>query len=86
MVTREANPVEWSLWMDELREAHEHLGGLIDKLAVGQNYDESRFRVDMGHVMAHLNRAWARRNVERQLTDAEWEEFREYQRDLPPIA
>ncbi|MDB6045948.1 MAG: hypothetical protein JWM63_4499 [Gammaproteobacteria bacterium] len=86
MITREANPVEWTLWMDELSEAHEHLGGLIDKLAVGQDYDESCFRVDIGHVMAHLNRAWARRNVERQLTDEEWEKFREYQRDLSPIA
>jgi hypothetical protein len=72
--------------MDELREAHEHLGGLIDKLAIGQDYDESRFRVDMGHVIANLNRASARRNVERQLTDEECEKFREYQHNLPPIA
>lgn len=49
-------------------------------------YDESRLRVDLGHSAAHLNRAWARRNFTRDLTDEEWDAFREYPQDLRPIA
>ena len=45
-----------------------------------------RLRVDMGHILAHLNRAWARRNCTRDLTDEEWDAFREYPQDLRPIA
>jgi hypothetical protein len=40
----------------------------------------------MGHVMAHLNRPWARRNMGRELTNSEWEALREYPEDLKPIA
>ena len=54
--------------VDELSEAHEHLGVLISKLGSASEYDEEWLRVDMGHLMAHLNRAWARRNCARSLT------------------
>jgi hypothetical protein len=86
MINRDENPVQWVLWLEELQEAHEHLGELIGKLSADSEYDESELRVDMGHVMAHLNRAWARRNSTADLTDEEFESFREYQQDLRPIA
>jgi hypothetical protein len=86
MIKPDANPVEWALLVDELSDAHEHLGDLIKRIMGDASYDESGFRVDMGHVMAHLNRAWARRDIERSLTDAEWEAFREYHAELRPIA
>ena len=86
MINPKHNPVEWTLLIDELMEVHEHLGALISKLGNEPEYDEEWFRVDMGHLMAHLNRAWARRNCARELTDEEWERFREYPQDLPPIA
>jgi hypothetical protein len=86
MIDPKHNPVEWALFIDELSEAHEHLGALISKLGSEPDDDEEQFRVDMGHLMAHLNRAWARRNCARALTDEEWEQFREYPQDLPPIA
>ena len=41
------NPVEWALLIDELSEAHEHLGRLISKLASTPEYDEELFRVDI---------------------------------------
>jgi hypothetical protein len=81
MINRDDNPVRWALWVDELKEAHEHLGMLIDELTAGRSYDESRLRVDMGHVMAHLNRSWARRNSAADLTDKGFESFREVRRD-----
>jgi hypothetical protein len=40
-------------------DAHEHLGALISKLGNEPEYDEEWFCIDMGHLMAHLNRAWA---------------------------
>lgn len=86
MINPKHNPVEWALFVDELSEAHEHLGALLSKLGSVSQYDEEWFRVDMGHLMAHLNRAWARRNYARALTDEEWEQFREYPQDLLPIA
>jgi hypothetical protein len=27
MINRGDNPVQWALWLDELNQAHEHLGG-----------------------------------------------------------
>ena len=86
MINRDDNPVQWTLWLAELQEAHEHLANLIETLSSDRNYDESRLRVDMGHIMAHLNRCWARRNSTSDLTDEEFEAFREYPRDLRPIA
>lgn len=86
MINRDDNPVQWVLLLDELNEAHEHLGKMISELTAQPDYDEARLRVDMGHIMAHLNRAWARRNCTRDLTDQEWEAFREYPEDLRPIA
>jgi hypothetical protein len=86
MIDPKHNPVEWALFIEELSDAHEHLGALISRLESAPDYDEEWFRVDMGHLMAHLNRAWARRNHTRALTDEEWEQFREYPQDLRPIA
>lgn len=86
MINRDDNPVQWVLWLDELQEARDHLGKLIESLNAERDYDESRLRVDMGHVMAHLNRSWARRNSTSDLTDEEFESFREYPQDLRPIA
>ena len=82
MINHNDNPVQWALLIEELNEAHEHLGKLISEMTTDTEYDESRLRVDMGHTVAHSNRAWARRD----LTDAEWDAFREFPRDLRPIA
>ena len=86
MINRNDNPVQWALLIGELNEAHEHLGKLISEMTTDTTYDESHLRVDMGHIVAHLNRAWVRRNCIRDLTDEEWDAFREYPQDLRPIA
>jgi len=86
MINANQNPVQWTLLVDELNEARQHLETLVSEMMTDTDFGESRFAVDMGHVMAHLNRAWARRNHTRELTDAEWETFREYPQDLRPIA
>jgi len=86
MINSRDNPVQWASLVQELADASEHLEGLINKLQFDASYDEDRLRIDLGHVMAHLNRAWASRNLTRKLTDQEWESFRDYPKDLPPIA
>ena len=86
MINRDDNPVQWALFMDELEEAREHLEKLIAVIMTDRTYDEERLRIDMGHLAAHLSRAWARRNCTRDLTDEEWESWREYPQDLRPIA
>jgi hypothetical protein len=86
MINRNENPVEWVLLLDELDEAHDHLGDLIAQMTAEPDYDEARLQLNMGHIMAHLNRAWAKRSYTRALTDQEWEAFRNYPQDLPPIA
>jgi len=78
--------VEWSSLVDELADAQERIGDLIKRMMQDPHYDENAYRVDMGHVMAHLNRAWARRSIDRELTESEWATFREYHEDLKPIA
>jgi hypothetical protein len=83
MIKRDTDTTAWTLFMDQLIEAHDHLGDLIEKLAIDHDYDESSFRVDMEHVAAHLNRAWASRNIPRDITEEEWARFRDHRSDLP---
>jgi hypothetical protein len=33
MINRDDNPVQWVLFLDELEEAHEHLGKLVADMA-----------------------------------------------------
>lgn len=86
MINGNENPVQWTLLVDELNEAREHLETLVSQMTTDPGFSESRLAVDIGHIMAHLNRAWARRDHTRELTDEEWEAFREYPQDLRPIA
>ena len=48
--------------MYELTDAHEHLGELIAQINAAGEIDEPDFAVFLGHVFAHLNRAWHGRN------------------------
>jgi hypothetical protein len=69
-----------------LEDAHEHLGNLIKSIQVDPQYGDPEFAVDLGHVVAHLNRAWFCRNHSENLTEAQWEVARAYPKDLEPIA
>lgn len=86
MINRDTNPVGWSLLLNELEDAHEHLGNLIRDMSSGTEHSEEEYAIDLGHVYAHLNRAWRRRNVAEDLTDDEWEQARGFPEDLMPIA
>jgi hypothetical protein len=84
MITKENAPVGWAMLMYELEDAKEHLAQLISDVSSAPEYGEEAFRVDLGHVFSHLNRAWHRRNTPEDLNDAEWEQASQYPTDLSP--
>ena len=86
MINVRDHPVGWGQLMDNLEDAHEHLGKLITEMQADPKYGDPEFAVDLGHVVAHLNRAWFCRNYSENLTDAEWEVARGFPKDLEPIA
>ena len=85
MIKREDHPVGWAMLSYELADAHEHLGNLIKRLAEDFDYSEETLRVDLGHVYAHLNRAWYQRNTPHGLPQSEWDRASQYPSDLDPI-
>ena len=86
MLDRSKHPVGWALFVDELNDAHEHLGNLIKEMLNDPEYEDSNLRVDLGHVLAHLYRAWNCRDCTEGPSDVEWEAGRAAPRDLEPIA
>ncbi len=72
MISKKRDPVAWASLMYELEDAKEHLENLITDLEKDPEYDEPNLQVDLGHVYAHLNRAWHRRNMKEDFTDEEW--------------
>ena len=86
MINRHDHPVGWALFHDELSDAHEHLESLLGALERDPDYGEEALRVDLGHILAHLHRAWYRRNCPEDITNEQWEQSRETPRDLDPLA
>ncbi len=87
MLAKAKHPVAWAMWVDELSDAHEHLGDLIDQIVAESSLDEDEFRILLGHVVSHLNRAWHGRDDPR-LDDLSAEAFSERSRfpvDLVPV-
>ena len=80
------HPTAWAFFMRDLRDAHEHLGNLIRELESDSAYDEPELRIDLGHVYAHLNRAWQRRDMTRDFSDEEWIRAGAFPDDLEPMA
>jgi hypothetical protein len=72
LIDKENAPVAWAGLMYELEDAQEHLAALISKMNSAEAYDETDFRLELGHVFAHLNRAWYRRDQPDGLSDEQW--------------
>lgn len=86
MINRNENPVGWAMFLTDLEDAHEHLGNLLKEISAEPDYGEPELRIDLGHVYAHLNRAWSRRLIEEDFTDSEWEAASAFPIDLDPVA
>jgi hypothetical protein len=87
MINRDFHPKGWSFLLDDLEDAHAHLGGLLKEIQADPEYSEAEFRIGLGHVYAHLNRAWRRRDIPEDFTDEEeWRRAGAFPDDLEPIA
>ena len=86
MINSKDNPIEWCQLMNELGDAHEHLGDLIKEMQEHGQIEIESYSVDIAHVFAHLNRAWNSREFKGEMSDDDWERFRSYPDDLEPLA
>lgn len=87
MISQNNTPVAWAMFLDELDDASEHLAEMIDDLANDVDYDEENFRIALGHIYAHLNRAWNNRHTASDEYDSNtWFEARQFPDDLEPLA
>ena len=87
MLNRTEHPVAWALLMYQLGNAHEHLGDLIKQMMEDTEFDENDYRVHLGHVFAHLNRAWHQRGDTHLDVESEelWNERSKFPVDLSPV-
>ena len=83
MIDRNKDVVEWALLGTSLSEAREHLGTLLKDMD-SPDFDEVSFGCQLSHVYSHLNRAWNGRDRRGPMTDADYERFIHYPRDLVP--
>ena len=73
MINSKKNPVEWAGLMYELDDLQEHLESLIAQMNTAGEIKSEENRVQIGHIYAHLNRAWNSRNTvtETEVNDLE---------------
>jgi hypothetical protein len=79
------NHIAWSQFIYELEDAKEHLENLLKEIQADGEYGEEELRVDLGHVYAHLNRAWNSRNTEKEINEKEWENNSKFPVDIEPV-
>jgi hypothetical protein len=85
MINAKDDYASWALLVTELDDAQEHLKALIEQLSTDGDCAEDEFAVQLGHVYAHLNRAWHSRNQHQSITREQWAAFSAYPRDLEPV-
>ena len=85
MIDREQHPVSWALLMYELEDAQEHLAKLIASLSARPDFSETDLRIELGHVYAHLNRAWFRRDQTEDFPESDWEKASRCPDDIEPV-
>ncbi len=89
MIDRTSDPVAWARLVHDLEDAREHLSDLLLRITDHALYGEPELRVDLGHVYAHLNRAWNLRNVpdaaSRGFGPDEWDAWSRFPTDLAPV-
>ena len=85
MINSKDNQVEWASLMYELEDAREHLESLVNQMPEKGIIDEVDYSVDLGHVFAHLNRAWNTRHLKQQIPKEQWAEYSGFPNDLEPV-
>jgi hypothetical protein len=86
MINERDNPVAWAMLLTELDEAREHLEALIKQMSESGAIDEeSEFPVYLGHIYAHLNRAWHSRNQDESISEDQWPLYSQFPKDINPV-
>ena len=63
IISAEGDFLTWVMILDQLDEAHVHLGELVRKIHADQQFDEVDVMVQLGHIYGHLNRFWHGRKI-----------------------
>ena len=88
MTDKTADPVAWALFVTELEDAADALATVLREVE-RDGYGEPELRVDLGHVYAHLNRAWHSRNATDEAalgpTDEQEWAWSRFPSDLDPV-
>jgi len=83
MITKKDHYAEWALLMHELDDAKEHLETLMREMTEDSDFAEEDYRVQLGHIYSHLNRAWNTRDrVGTEWTDEQFQEFSQFPSDI----
>jgi hypothetical protein len=85
MINKKENPEEWSQFLYELSDAQEHLGDLIKSISANGCIETEEFAIDLGHVFAHLNRAWNSRNHIGEVSESQYHKNSQFPDDLNPV-
>jgi len=82
MISNKDNPVQWALMVMSLDDARDHLAALTEQMAEEGGIEEQEFKVQLGHVYAHLNRCWNSRNLPNGIPDDKFAEMSQVLEDL----
>ena len=85
MINSKDHHLAWSGLLNELDEAREHLDDLVKEMNAAGAIEDSEFAVYLGHVFAHLNRAWHSRNQDAAVSLEQWPSFSQFPSDLRPV-
>ena len=82
MINLKNNPVEWAGLLYELDDLKEHLEILINEMGENGEIQDESYKVQIGHLYAHLNRAWNSRNSTSDEVEKEFEKLTEFPQDI----
>ena len=88
MIDKDSAPEAWAMFSCELEDAAEALATLLSEMQE-DGFGEPELRVNLGHVYAHLNRAWHSRNAAASAaldpSDEQRETWTRFPTDLSPV-
>ena len=82
MINIKKNPVEWAGLMYELDDLQEHLESIIKEMNQAGKISAEEYRVQIGHLYAHLNRAWNSRNATADAVEKDMETLTKFPKDI----
>ena len=88
MVDKSKDYAAWVAVVQELDDAVEHLRALMDEMNE-EGFGDVELRLGLGHVYAHLNRAWHQRDTTEQeqaaFTEEQFREWSRFPKDVDPV-